>query len=309
MSTRNVYCINCNKLNHTIKYCTEPIISYGIICVKFDDNLNVSVNCLEQYLVNKLIDMDEYNFTNLMNLSKIDYYKDKIKFLTIQRKYSFAYVELIRGKYDETNLQEILNLLHLMTPYEVNRILTSTFETLWDDLWKKTSKYKIFQKEYELSQNKFIKMMSNHNLIKVIEYNKLYDEPEWGFPKGRKDKNEKNLKCAIREFGEETGIDINKYFVFNRLNTVDELVIDTEQTKYKLVYYLAMACEDIELTIKNTDENYEIGDIKWLTFEEIITKIRPYFKEKITLIYKVYFLFINLLENSNNIKHISLDLI
>ena len=68
----------------------------------------------------------------------------------------------------------------------------------------------------------------------------------------------------------------------------------------KLVYYLALAYDDIELTLDNEHQKCEIGDMKWLTFEEIIPKIRPYFKEKITMITKIYFLIINLIENVNN---------
>ena len=30
-------------------------------------------------------------------------------------------------------------------------------------------------------------------------------EPEWGYPKGRRNYQEKDLHCALREFEEETG--------------------------------------------------------------------------------------------------------
>ena len=44
-------------------------------------------------------------------------------------------------------------------------------------------------------------------------------EKEWGFPKGRRNFQEKDIVCGIREFEEETGYNINdildiKYIMF-----------------------------------------------------------------------------------------------
>ena len=297
MTNKKLYCINCSKTNHLIKDCNEPIYSYGIICLKLDESLKISPFLIENFLVNKLIDIEEYNFSNLKNLDKIDMYKDKIKFLFIQRKHSFSYVEFIRGKYDENNQNEISNLLNLMAKSEIEKIMNSNFSYLWNDLWQKTSKCKIYQKEFEMSQNKFNLIKNKYKLSEIINFENLYETPEWGFPKGRKDKNEKIFECAKREFEEETGITQNKYLILDRLNTIEESVVGTENKLYKLVYYLGLAYENIELEINNDFQKYEVGDIKWLTFEEIIPKVRPYFKEKITMIYKIYFLMISLIEN------------
>jgi 8-oxo-dGTP pyrophosphatase MutT (NUDIX family) len=296
MSAKKLYCVNCAKNTHNVKDCSEPVFSYGIICIKLDDKINILSSTIEKFLVNKLIDIEEYNFSNLNNLSKIDKYKDKIHFLFIQRKHSFSYVEFIRGKYDENNIFELTNLLNLMTKDEIEKILTNDFTTLWTDLWKKTSKHKAYQKEFLYSMEKFNKL-DKKELGKQINFTQLYDTPEWGFPKGRRDKNEKNLECAIREFEEETGINQSKYTLLNRLHTVDESVLGTNNTLYKLVYYLGIINEKTDLKLDNQYQKYEVGDMKWLTFEETINTVRPYFKEKITMIYKIYFLFINIIEN------------
>ena len=301
MNNKKLYCMNCSKISHLTKNCPEPIFSYGIICIKFDESIKILPGSFEQFLVNKLIDIEEYNFSNLTHLSKIDYYKNKIKFLMIQRKHSFSYIEFMRGKYDENSKESISNLLNLMTKTEIDYLLNNNFNYLWTELWKKTSTYKSYQKEFEIAEYKFNKIKSK--LINYINYDILYDTPEWGFPKGRKDKNEKSLDCAIREFEEETGINQSNFILLNRLNTIDETVIGTQNKLYKLVYYLALINNnDIKLDMTNEYQEREIGDIKWLTFEELLPKIRPYFKEKITMIYKIYFLFINLIENMNNSK-------
>jgi len=138
MNNKKLFCINCNKNNHSSKDCKEPIFSYGIICVKLDPELNISPSTIENYLINKVIDFEEYNFSNLTNLSKLDIYKNKIKFLLVQRKHSFSYVDLIRGKYDQNNKIEIKNLLSLMSKEEIDNILSNDFDFLWNNLWKKT---------------------------------------------------------------------------------------------------------------------------------------------------------------------------
>ena len=41
MNGKKLFCINCTKITHSLKDCTEPVISYGIICIKLDDSLMV----------------------------------------------------------------------------------------------------------------------------------------------------------------------------------------------------------------------------------------------------------------------------
>lgn len=298
MNNKKLYCVNCGKCGHNLKECTEPVYSYGIICMKIDDNILNSPFEIENYLINKIINIDEFNFSNLSNLSKFDYYKNKIKFLLIQRKHSFSYVEFIRGKYDEKNFENIKTLLTLMALNEIESIINNTnFNILWNNLWQKTSKSKIYQKEFEISQKKFEYIKKNYDLPGLINYNKIYLTPEWGFPKGRRDKNEKNIDCAIREFEEETGINQDKYILLNRLNTIEEAVFGTNNTLYKLVYYFGLSFEEYKLEINNEHQKYEIGDMKWLTYEELLSKFREYEDEKIMMIHKVYFMILNLLEN------------
>ena len=54
-------CVNCGKMGHSFRECTEPVLSFGVIAVKFIDN--------EPY------------------------------YLLIRRRDSLSYVEFLRGKY------------------------------------------------------------------------------------------------------------------------------------------------------------------------------------------------------------------
>ena len=83
MNNKKLFCINCNKNNHSSKDCKEPVFSYGIICVNLEPELNISPTTIENYLINRVIDFEEYNFSNLTNLSKLDTYKNKITFYNV----------------------------------------------------------------------------------------------------------------------------------------------------------------------------------------------------------------------------------
>ena len=296
-SPKNI-CLNCGKHGHQFKSCNEPIISYGVVC--FNMGTTINNKQIENYFYNKFLDIGEFNYSNLNNLNLIPHFYDKIKLLMVRRRNSLNYVEFIRGKYDLNNIEHIAKIFSLMTREENLKIYQSNFDELWCELWKETSKSKIYQKEFNLSKIKFEKLKEN-NFYDLLENSKLsnYDEPEWGFPKGRRNSNEKNLKCAVREFIEETNIDTNQFHILERLNCINEEYAGTNLINYRHTYYLASTNNEIELEVNNLEE---IGDIKWFTISEALSKIRPYYEKRIQMIHQIYFFLINLVVDMNGIN-------
>ena len=289
-------CLNCGKSGHMLKMCKEPITSYGIICFNINQHLNITNNSIESYLYNKYVDINEYNYTHLNNISLIPEYYDKIKILMVRRKHSLNYVEFIRGKYE---LNEIKNnkIFELMTIDEINRIKLYNFDLLWNELWNETATHKIYMKEYNLSKIKFEELKNNNFYNMLDDMTKfIYSDPEWGFPKGRRNTSEKNLNCAIREFVEETHINLNNINILERLNHINEDFIGTNSKIYRHTYYLANS--EIELNVSSDDVQLnEISDIKWLNVPEAIEKIRPYCDAKIKMLHQIYFFIINLIQD------------
>lgn len=303
MIKKNVYCPNCRKVGHIIRECKIPIMSYGIICIKLSDELEIKPYQIDNYISKSYIDLDELNFTNISKLCKYDEYMKKIKFLIVQRKHSFSYVDFMRGKYDINDDTTIKMLFSMMSNIELENIKTKTFETLWNELWGKTSNYKIYQREFELSREKFNQLKIN--LDDYIDKNKVNNSPEWGFPKGRKDKNENNIDCAIREFYEETNITKDKFKVLNKIPPLEENVQGFDNTKYKLTYYLGLLNDDVKLSVESETQSYEIGDIKWVSIDEFVKLVRPYYEDKIKIIYKVFFSMINIIESIKDYNDIT----
>ena len=210
MNKNNIYCYNCGIHGHLHKACHLPIISIGIICFK-----------------------KNVNFHKL---------KETIKFIVIRRRYTLGYTNFIRGQY---NLEKnsLLDLINIMTLQEKEKIKLNEFDFLWKDLWMIEDINKNYYNEYEKSKHKFnqLNSMSSQeinldDIIKLSDTN--YTEQEWGFPKGRRDKDENDLECGIREFEEETNIKKHEYDLLD-LKPIVEDFMGTDNKKYRNIYYIA----------------------------------------------------------------------
>lgn len=259
---KNIQCLNCGFYGHTIKSCNYPITSYGIICY-----------------------------------CKIN---NEIKYLMIQRKDSLCYIEFIRGKYKMNDINYICKLFKFITNKEKRKILNSDFDTLWKDLWKEYDINK-FKKEYLQSKRKFDKIKNGfeHN-DKLIDFNyiinssqnnsTIYNQTEWEFPKGRRNLNEHNIKCAIREFEEESGLSKNRIKLINN-KSYEEIYIAVNKTRYRHIYYIAkcndITSEDILFNPKNKIQIKEVKDVKWLNYDNVINNIRNIYIERIELFKRV----------------------
>jgi 8-oxo-dGTP pyrophosphatase MutT (NUDIX family) len=166
-----------------------------------------------------------------------------------------------------------------MTQQEFECIRTSEYKHLWYKLWNKVTE------TYDMkNEEKF-------NLIKrtrpELFQNSPWKEPEWGFPKGRRNFKERDLECALREFEEETGYNKKDLLLIKNINPCEEIFTGSNLKSYKHRYFLAyMKYEDTVI-----DTNYqksEIGFMKWFNYNDAIQSIRPYNIEKLELLKDVY---------------------
>ena len=184
------FCNNCGKHGHLFHQCKNPITSIGIIVFNNSDNLN---------------------------------------YLMIRRKDSLGYVDFMRGKYPLFNKRYLLNIISEMTETEKNKLLTSEFDVLWKELWGDFVGIQ-YRGEEKISKEKFNSLkigitLTNdeynlESLIQQCEFN--WEEPEWGFPKGRRNYQEKDLTCALREFEEETGCSKNALKLVQNVLPIEE---------------------------------------------------------------------------------------
>jgi 8-oxo-dGTP pyrophosphatase MutT (NUDIX family) len=255
MDIRIQHCTNCGLSGHFFRNCMLPVTSYGIIAVKFPNDINVSSL-----------------FLNSNNINK----NDAIQFLLIQRKDSISYVEFIRGKYNSYDEEYICKLLQGMTENEQCNIITRTFNELWNGLWGENSSIKSHKNNYDVSEKKYIHIKNRLQQL-IDSISSKWMDPEWGFPKGRRNPHESDINCAIREFQEETGITRNNFTVIQNTFPISETFFGSNQVHYCHKYYIAICNNTLEVEMNNDNPHMarEIGAIKWCSLDESLSKIRP----------------------------------
>jgi ADP-ribose pyrophosphatase YjhB (NUDIX family) len=255
MSKNFQFCNNCGRNGHLFHSCKKPISSLGIICFTFHDN--------------------------------------KLKFLLICRKDSLGYVDFLRGKYPIYNKLYIQNLLEEMTIKEKNNLLTRNFSDLWNELWGGFIGNQYLSEE-KISKNKFKNMkegviLQNNNCYNledlIHQTENEWVEPEWGFPKGRRNYLESDINCAIREFTEETGLTSKEFTIIKNIIPLEEIFMGSNFKSYKHKYYLAYIKNINDITLEY--QKSEVSDIGWFDVSDCKKKIRPYNFERLAMFDKI----------------------
>jgi 8-oxo-dGTP pyrophosphatase MutT (NUDIX family) len=163
-----------------------------------------------------------------------------------------------------------------MTTEEKTMLKTWEFDDLWRHTWKQEPR-KIASEE-AASCEKFYTLRNNGNLNKLLDNNDnpIWSEPEWGFPKGRREHGETDLECALREFCEETGLEACK--TVENIMPYEEIFMGSNYKSYKHKYFL------MKIDYKENQDaqmaNNEIGAMCWMPFLTAMNAIRPYNLER-----------------------------
>ena len=165
-----------------------------------------------------------------------------------------------------------------MTDYEINKILNTSYDDLWDELWNKKNE------PYDnKNKNKMIYVLQQY---KSLFNKKIWKEPEWGFPKGRRNYKEKDIECALREFTEETGYPNRFLKIINNLFMIEENFTGSNLKSYKHKYFICkMSYEDSLYEAKFQES--EIGDMRWGDYNLSSKLIRFYNREKLDVLNRV----------------------
>lgn len=260
----SVQCANCGLMGHVYKVCKHPVSSFGIICFRIHNR--------------------------------------RIEYLMVQRKYSLCFVEFVRGNYMLQNRTYILKLVSNMTEEERKMLLDGSFTHIWNTFWHTESDEVIascFVREFNKSSFLYGQLCKGYWLrtgeppdtklrffslsSAILDTNAAYNEPEWGFPKGRRNINESDIECAKREFMEETSMDTNGIFFLRNIKPVEETFFGMNRVNYRHIYYVASVPVADEET--NNPESFanktwwygcehEIRRVEWFDDKEVRRRIR-----------------------------------
>ena len=277
-------CMNCGIYGHHFRNCMAPITSYGMIIFRVKGGWNQSKELVQ----------------NMSSISGLEHSVQNIQYLLIQRKDSLGFVDIMRGKYKVEDVDYIMNQLNGLTAVEKEKLLTVPFDTLWKDLWgiDPDAPSHSYRNEKEVAKAKLEILRTGLKHPETGEEIKLEDlmakvktswvTPEWGFPKGRRDHNESEFTCALREVFEETGLTDKDICFIRNLLPIQETFFGTNRLHYCHKYYLSYMEKEKDISIDPTNKMMvrEIGNIGWFSLEEALERIRPDNVEKKEILLK-----------------------
>lgn len=267
-------CNNCGKSGHLFHKCKLPITSIGIIAFRIfpsgDDN--------EPY---------------------------QIQYLLIRRKETLGYIDFMRGKYSIHNKDYIMNMLKQMTREEKQQLTCGDFEKLWKNVWGDSIYSNQYRTEEIISKEKYNQLFGLDHLLpepgKLEDSNRMefpitlnqlieesnrfetWEEPEWGFPKGRRNNQENDYECAIREFCEETGYPDDYLIHVQNIVPFEEIFTGSNYKSYKHKYFLMFMNYDKSLKCGDFQKT-EVSKMEWKNLDDCLMCFRPYNLEKIRII-------------------------
>jgi 8-oxo-dGTP pyrophosphatase MutT (NUDIX family) len=277
--SRQLFCGNCGKNGHAIYQCKNPITSCGVILFRIQDR-NI------QYLMIRR--RDTLGYVDFLRGKYSIKNKKYIKSLLIQM--TEDEIQRIQNRSFDELWNELWNVKEIEVGVEVEQVWRRP-NTSWrmppppppsPQHWKlhttltNRDKFNILREEqilYELIAECYREKAQEGG--DATATNPFWNEPEWGFCKGRRNHKENDYDCALREMEEETGYDRKKLKLIRNVHPFVELFMSSNHKCYKHKYYLMYMDYIDSLKLGNFDRG-EVSCIQWLSYKECCENIRPY---------------------------------
>ena len=278
------YCTNCGAHGHSYRDCQSPVTSFGTILFRVNQ---------KGWSQEKVLSTFPQTVTGLEPVFP------QIEVLLIQRRDSLGYVDLLRGKYSVNDADYIRKQLHGMTDAERKKLVEKDFDELWAEMWGAESTDVQYKKDKENSRNKLMALRegitldvsgNSANLQEFVNESHVHwDTPEWGFPKGRRDANEGDLECALREMREETGLLEAEVEIVHNIEPLNETFFGSNNVHYCHKYFLVYVPDgsQVKYSKENPHMRREIGNIGWFPLNDALQKIRTDNVEKREILLRV----------------------
>lgn len=199
------------------------------------------------------------------------------KYLLVQNRDSEAFIYFfLAWNLERWTDHYLLKVVKGFSQDELNRLLYYPFDILYTDLYVNHVKG-TFKRQYKRALHNYHYFHSRKDWIRLC-CNVQTTELQWGFSKGRIENGECPYQCAIRELGEEVGIN-EKDIVLNRnvcplYYKNDKLLFHT----FVNVCLFPAECESelpivyqhFDDTIRSISVSNEILHARWVTLEESV---------------------------------------
>jgi len=227
-----------------------------------------------------------------------------LEFLLIQRRDSLGFIELMRGRYKVTDVDYIRLHLGGITQEERDKYRDGPFDVLWNGMWGLNHSH-LYKNEFETARAKWELIHKGTTDLSgrlwtieelISSAGPPQTTPEWGFPKGRRDAQESDYVCAMREMWEETGISEKDVIPIQNLEPLTESFFGSNHVHYCHKYFIVWvpASVKVEFDAENDHMRREIGDLRWFGLNDALAHLRPDNIEKREVLLRAASLFRNL---------------
>jgi hypothetical protein len=130
----------------------------------------------------------------------------------------------------------------------------------------------------------------------------LYEEPEWGLPKGKREDRESDLQTAIREFCEETGLHMANLRIYKNVIPLEEQYVGMNNINYKHTYFIAelinispetmnkLCTGYVTTSADSHEQKTEVSKLMLLNQQDALSIIRPFHISKKSVIHKAFYI-------------------
>jgi 8-oxo-dGTP pyrophosphatase MutT (NUDIX family) len=306
--TFNDICNNCGKHGHTFKHCKNAITSFGVIIFRI-----TPFNQREYLMIRR---KDTLGYIDFMrgkySVSNHNYILNMLKQMTASEKYklaNFSFDELWEDLWEDSSSSA--SAMQPPPQDETPEVVRKHSSLSDEDFSTKKKKLSNSYRQEEInSREKFLYlsktpitpcrpegdtilqyllMISNvPDLWKsdsdpIPNHGGGWKEPEWGFPKGRRNHQENDYECALREMTEETGFPASAVKNIKNILPFDEIFIGSNYKSYKHRYFLMYMKYEDSLDLYHFEKS-EVSCMEWKSYMDCIECIRPYNLEKKRLI-------------------------
>jgi 8-oxo-dGTP pyrophosphatase MutT (NUDIX family) len=165
-------------------------------------------------------------------------------------------------EFDMSSIEAINRTLENLHKHQIHVLTYNSRDSgsiLRSDLYERNKK--LFDESFVSDDGARLK-----SLISDTSNNELM----WEIPKGRRNKKETMINCAIREFKEETNVDHELYDIIHNTEPIVESYISSN-IEYSHIYYTAHASKIFNPTVsfKYDTQISEIDSIRWVGLDEI----------------------------------------
>jgi len=310
--TTGLYCINCGKHNHSLLACSDPNNSYGLLCFYKGDECESKLLMIRRKHTIPYIDFlrGKYDVNNIkyivelftkMTYTEISSIITQCNFLQLRNNLGLNNngSKQFKSEYETSELKFNyllkLGMLHKIIIC-INKIFSSSLKVVYDLNF-------VIDTESVLLEYSGIISSQIQNIENLTgKEPTLYEEPEWGLPKGRREERESDLQTAMREFCEETGLHLSNLRIYKNVIPLEEQYVGMNNINYKHTYFIAELINISPETINklcngyvttNTDsheQKTEVSKLMMLTQQDAIDVVRPFHTSKKSVIHKAFYI-------------------